>query len=67
VQPSERDTLHIHSSTQGVSHVQAEVVRVLGMGAHKVFVHVKRIGGGFGGKETAAVIVAVPTAAVAKW
>ncbi len=37
------------------------------MGQHKVTVQVKRIGGGFGGKERAAALIALPTAAIAKW
>jgi xanthine dehydrogenase molybdopterin-binding subunit B len=37
------------------------------MGQHKVTVQVKRIGGGFGGKESAAALIALPTAAIAKW
>jgi xanthine dehydrogenase molybdopterin-binding subunit B len=42
-------------------------VHASGMGQHRVTVQVKRIGGGFGGKETAAALIALPTAAIAKW
>ena len=64
--PTEKDTLHVYSCTQGVAHVQMEIADVLGMARNHVFVEVKRIGGGFGGKETAGVLLAVPTAIAAK-
>lgn len=50
--PGECDEIDIISSTQSVSDVQAEVSQALGVPRHKVNVKVKRIGGGFGGKES---------------
>jgi len=47
----ENHGLRIHSSTQGPTHVQRTVARVLGIPMHCVEVDVIRIGGGFGGKE----------------
>lgn len=49
--PMENHCLRIHSSTQGPTHVQRTVARVLGIPMHHVEVDVNRIGGGFGGKE----------------
>ena len=42
-----------------------QVARMLGVGAHKITSRVKRLGGGFGGKETRAVPYALATAFVA--
>ncbi|KAL0226727.1 hypothetical protein P9112_014051 [Eukaryota sp. TZLM1-RC] len=41
----------VHSSTQNVAKVQADVAKVLGIPMHKVLVKVFRLGGGFGGKQ----------------
>lgn len=50
--PQENGEMLILSSTQTPSKTQAAVARVLGVPMHKVVCKVKRIGGGFGGKET---------------
>jgi xanthine dehydrogenase large subunit len=50
--PGEQDEILIHSSTQHPSEVQHMVALVLDVGAHAVTVDVRRMGGGFGGKET---------------
>ncbi|KAF9126007.1 hypothetical protein BGW39_006999 [Mortierella sp. 14UC] len=42
----------IYSSTQNANETQAVVASVLGVSAHKVACKVKRLGGGFGGKES---------------
>jgi xanthine dehydrogenase large subunit len=42
----------VHSSTQNPSEMQHVVARVLGLAAHQVICEVRRMGGGFGGKET---------------
>ena len=44
---------------------QTEVSRVLGVPQHKVRVSVRRVGGGFGGKESVSPLVAVPAALAA--
>ena len=49
--PMENGNIRLTSSTQGPTVVQRAVARVLGVGMHKIEVDVKRIGGGFGGKE----------------
>ncbi len=51
VVPHERDT-HIYVSSQNPAKNQEWAAHVLGVPSHRVHVHVKRMGGGFGGKET---------------
>jgi xanthine dehydrogenase large subunit len=52
--PEESGSVHVLSSTQHPSEVQAIIAHVLGVGRHQVRVEVPRMGGGFGGKETQA-------------
>ncbi|CAK7219419.1 hypothetical protein SBRCBS47491_003837 [Sporothrix bragantina] len=47
--------IEIFSSTQNPNETQAFAAQVCGVQANKVVVRVKRLGGGFGGKETRAV------------
>ncbi len=49
--PQEDESIKIYSSTQGPTAVQRAVTRVLGIPMHRIEVDVKRLGGGFGGKE----------------
>ncbi len=49
--PLEGDHLRVYSSTQSPSAVQRMTAQVLGLPFHLVEVDVKRLGGGFGGKE----------------
>ena len=56
--PDEQGTLHIHSSTQHPSEVQAKIGEVLGIARERIVVETRRMGGGFGGKETQAAPVA---------
>ena len=49
--PLEGSHLRIHSSTQSPSAVQRTAASVLGLASHAIEVDVKRLGGGFGGKE----------------
>jgi len=65
-EPGEDDEVTIHASTQHPSETQAIVAHVLGVPAHAVTVQVRRMGGGFGGKETQANGVAALAALVAK-
>ncbi|KAI9786732.1 MAG: hypothetical protein M1835_003002, partial [Candelina submexicana] len=44
--------IEIYSSTQNPSETQSYVAQVTGVAANKVVSKVKRLGGGFGGKET---------------
>ena len=52
--PGEGGHLTIHSSTQNPTETQHLVAHVLGLGMHQVVCSCKRMGGGFGGKETQA-------------
>ncbi len=50
--PGDGGDMLVHSSTQHPSEVQHLVAGVLGLADHAVTVEVRRMGGGFGGKET---------------
>lgn len=50
--PGEGKEMQIFASSQNPSETQAIVAEVLGIAKNEVEVEVKRIGGGFGGKET---------------
>jgi len=65
VYPGEMDQLLVHSSTQNPSEVQHEVAHMLGLNLNQVVCIIKRMGGGFGGKECQATHVAVMAALVA--
>ncbi len=52
VEPGEDGDVMVHCSTQHPSEVQHNVAHVLGVPNHAVTVEVRRMGGGFGGKET---------------
>jgi xanthine dehydrogenase large subunit len=52
--PEERGGMTIYSSTQHTSEVQAVVGEVCGLPFHRVTCICRRMGGGFGGKETQA-------------
>ena len=63
--PGEHGEIHVHSSSQNPTEIQEVVAEALGLGFHEVVCVCKRMGGGFGGKETQAVIPAVMVALVA--
>ncbi|MGV8938021.1 MAG: xanthine dehydrogenase molybdopterin binding subunit [Allorhizobium sp.] len=50
--PGEDEDVTVWSSTQHPSEVQHIVGHVLGIASHAITVNVRRMGGGFGGKET---------------
>ncbi len=50
--PGEGDDMIVHSSTQHPSEVQHNIARALAVPDHCVTVEVRRMGGGFGGKES---------------
>jgi xanthine dehydrogenase/oxidase len=50
--------IEIFSSTQNPTETQAYVAQVTGVSANKVVCRVKRLGGGFGGKETRSIQLA---------
>ena len=63
--PGEDGAVTVHSSTQHPTEVQQIVAEALGVRFHKVVVVCKRMGGGFGGKETQAALPAAYAAIVA--
>ncbi|HEV7276729.1 MAG TPA: xanthine dehydrogenase molybdopterin binding subunit [Devosiaceae bacterium] len=64
--PGEDEDVTVHSSTQHPSEVQLMVAHVLGIHQHAVTVVVRRMGGGFGGKETQGNLFAAVAALAAK-
>jgi len=50
--PTEAAGVRVHCSTQHPSEMQATIAHVLGIDANQVLVEVRRMGGGFGGKES---------------
>ncbi|WP_417456132.1 xanthine dehydrogenase molybdopterin binding subunit [Kordiimonas sp.] len=63
--PEEDGDVHVFSSTQHPSEVQHLVAHVLGTPTNAVTVEVRRMGGGFGGKETHPAMFAAMAALVA--
>lgn len=63
--PREDGDVHVWSSTQHPTEVQHLIARVLGKPDHCVTVEVRRMGGGFGGKETQASLFAAAAALAA--
>lgn len=63
--PGERGQIHVVSSTQHPSEVQHLIAELLGLRSADVTVEVRRMGGGFGGKETQAAAYAAACALVA--
>jgi xanthine dehydrogenase large subunit len=64
--PGEDDEVTVYCSTQGPSETQHMVAHALGVASHAVTVEVRRMGGGFGGKETQANQCAALAAIAAK-
>ena len=50
--PGEDGDMLIHSSTQHPTEIQHKVAEALGLAMHRVRVEMRRMGGGFGGKES---------------
>ncbi len=66
--PGEDDDVTVYSSTQHPSEVQHMVAHVLGVPSNAVTIIVRRMGGGFGGKETQPNLFAsVAAVAAKKW
>jgi len=63
--PGEAGAMTIYSSTQHPSEIQAVVAHCLGLTMSQVICVCKRMGGGFGGKETQAALPALLAALVA--
>ncbi|RFU77092.1 xanthine dehydrogenase [Trichoderma arundinaceum] len=67
VVPSPEDgAMEIFASTQNPNETQTFAARVCEVPANKVVVRVKRLGGGFGGKETRSIILSSAVALAAK-
>ncbi|KAJ8955150.1 hypothetical protein NQ318_009043 [Aromia moschata] len=58
--------MEIFSSTQNPTEVSKLVAEVLGVHQNKIITKVKRLGGGFGGKESKAAMIAAPLAVAAR-
>lgn len=66
--PGEDEDVTVFSSTQHPSEAQHMIAHVLGVAAHAVTVKVRRMGGGFGGKETQMnIFCAVAAIAAKRW
>lgn len=63
--PMEDGGMLVYSSTQNPSEVQHKVSQVLNLPMNKVVVEIRRMGGGFGGKETQAAIPACLVSVIA--
>jgi xanthine dehydrogenase large subunit len=64
--PGEDEDITVYSSTQHPSEIQHKVSTVLGIDNHAVTVEVRRMGGGFGGKESQGNLPACAAALVAR-
>jgi xanthine dehydrogenase large subunit len=66
--PGEDEDVTVFASTQHPSEVQLMVAQVLAIRQHAVTINVRRMGGGFGGKETQGnLFAAVVALAAKKW
>ncbi len=66
VTPLENGEMHCYSSTQHPTEVQHLIAKVLGLADHAVTVDMRRMGGGFGGKESQASLFACAAALLAR-
>ncbi|MHA6267371.1 xanthine dehydrogenase molybdopterin binding subunit [Aliiroseovarius sp. CAU 1755] len=64
--PQEAGDMLIHSSTQHPTEIQHKVADALGVPMHGIRVETRRMGGGFGGKESQGNALAVACAVVAQ-
>lgn len=60
------DELEVIASTQHISEIQKLTAHVTGLQASRITVKTKRIGGGFGGKESRGMLVSLPCAIAAQ-
>ncbi|SMX30046.1 Xanthine dehydrogenase molybdenum-binding subunit [Pelagimonas phthalicica] len=65
VMPQENGDMVVHSSTQHPSEIQHKVAHALHLPMHSVRVEIRRMGGGFGGKESQGNALAIACAVVA--
>ncbi|WP_146348260.1 xanthine dehydrogenase molybdopterin binding subunit [Falsiphaeobacter marinintestinus] len=64
--PQEGGDMVVHSSTQHPTEIQHKVAEALGVPMHGVRVEIRRMGGGFGGKESQGNALAVACAVAAR-
>jgi xanthine dehydrogenase large subunit len=64
--PKDDDGMHVWCSTQHPSEMQHLVAHALGVHSHNVLIECRRMGGGFGGKESQSGLFAC-CAAIAAW
>jgi len=64
--PTEGDGMRVHCSTQHPSEMQHLVAHALGLRSHHVHVECRRMGGGFGGKESQSGLFACIAAVAAR-
>jgi xanthine dehydrogenase large subunit len=64
--PQEDGGMLVHSSTQHPSEVQQIIAHALAVPANRVTVQCRRMGGGFGGKETQPALIAAAAAVMAR-
>ena len=63
--PGDNDDMVVHSSTQHPTEIQHKVAEALNISQHAVRIEVRRMGGGFGGKESQGNALAVACAVAA--
>jgi xanthine dehydrogenase/oxidase len=63
--PTENGSMEIFASTQNANETQLACAHACNISANHVVCRVKRIGGGFGGKETRSLVFTTPTAVAA--
>ena len=63
---SEHGEMEVFSSTQNPTHTQHLVAEVLGVPNNRIVARTKRLGGGFGGKESRSFFVSTATAVAAR-
>ena len=64
--PGENGDMLVHSSTQHPTEIQHKVAEAIGLPMHAVRVETRRMGGGFGGKESQGNALAVACAVAAR-
>jgi xanthine dehydrogenase large subunit len=64
--PKDDDGMHVWCSTQHPTEMQHHVAQALGVASHNVLIECRRMGGGFGGKESQSALFAC-CAALAAW
>lgn len=62
-EPGEHDTIKVHASAQSPGAFHRHIAEVLGIPMHNVELDIRRLGGGFGGKESTAVWMVAPAMA----